>query len=410
MFGSIPSLLSRSNRVLICFLVFLVIGAFAIAFSSNPSPSNYYDYTFRIAGGLLHGKLGLTDRPPDYLNEMVPSEGSYFSVFPLGSVLCMIPVAALQYIGVIQDFPARTIAAFLAAIITLLSFLLTKPYGLPQWRRFLYCLAPFFGTCLWANLTYGGAWQIALGIAIAGEFGALYFLLIKPSPLLAGCCFAIAFGNRTEILLTAPVFYYLLLSGNGLILKLNRESLRKFLLFSLFPTLLGLTTLAYNAARFHSPWDFGYAHIPGVLQEAWYRDGIFSIQSIPLNLYKMLFEPWKSLDHAPWLVPTGFGGSVFLFSPFLFLLFRKGALYPDLSTCSWISICILTFLLWIHGNYGGWQVSYRYATILIPWVFLILLGNSKTERVSWEATLIIVSMIINGYATWLFCRTNWMTP
>ena len=28
-----------------------------------------------------------------------------------------------------------------------------------------------------------------------------------------------------------------------------------------------------------------------------------------------------------------------------------------------------------HGNPGGWQFSYRYATILLPWMFLLLAGN-----------------------------------
>jgi hypothetical protein len=391
-------------------MALLFLGAAFMAYVSNPHPSDYYDYTFRIAGALLHGKLGMTERPPDYLNEMVPFDGSYFSVFPLGSVLCMLPAAALGSIGLVTDFPARSIAALIAGVITLLSYLLAGPYGLPRWRRILFCLAPFFGTCLWANLVYGGAWQVALGLAVAGEMGALYFLLVRPRPLLAGGCFAIAFGNRTEILLVAPVLYYLLLEEDGFIPKPDRESARKFLGFSLLPLCLGLLTLAYNAARFHSPWDFGYARIPGVLEEPWYRDGIFSIKSIPLNLYKMLFEPWKLLDHAPWLVPTGFGGSVFLFSPFLVLLLRKGALFPALSACSWISICVLTLLLWIHGNYGGWQVSYRYATILIPWAYLILLGSSRTERVCWETTLVLLSMVVNGYATWLFCRTQWMSP
>ena len=57
----------------------------------------------------------------------------------------------------------------------------------------------------------GGAWQIALGPALLGETAALYFTLVRPSPLIAGAFFALAVGNRTELLITAP--FYLYLSG-----------------------------------------------------------------------------------------------------------------------------------------------------------------------------------------------------
>lgn len=34
-----------------------------------------------------------------------------------------------------------------------------------------------------------------------------------------------------------------------------------------------------------------------------------------------------------------------------------------------------------HGNPGGWQFSYRYATILLPWMFLLLAVNGPGEVV-----------------------------
>ena len=55
----------------------------------------------------------------------------------------------------------------------------------------------------------GGAWQIALGLALLGETAALYFTLVRPSPFIAGAFFALAVGNRTELLITAPFYLYL---------------------------------------------------------------------------------------------------------------------------------------------------------------------------------------------------------
>jgi hypothetical protein len=59
-------------------------------------PQNFYDYTFRVAENLLHGRIGFTEPQPSWLNEFVPFENYYYSVFPLGSVLTMLPFAILK--------------------------------------------------------------------------------------------------------------------------------------------------------------------------------------------------------------------------------------------------------------------------------------------------------------------------
>src|SRR5262245_8326412 len=83
----------------------LVIATFAIYYFSNSHSGSYADYTFRIAGAMLDGRPGLTERPPDWLNEMVPIDGKYYSAFPLGAVVAMLPLAALKRIGLIELFP-----------------------------------------------------------------------------------------------------------------------------------------------------------------------------------------------------------------------------------------------------------------------------------------------------------------
>src|SRR3546814_7605239 len=61
----------------------------------------------RIALALMDGHLGVQSPPPSWLNEMVPLNGSYYSVFPLGAVLSVMSVALLQKAGWIHGFPAR---------------------------------------------------------------------------------------------------------------------------------------------------------------------------------------------------------------------------------------------------------------------------------------------------------------
>jgi hypothetical protein len=316
------------------------------------------------------------------------------------------------------------VGALIAGACVYFFFQLAKAFG-PEYcslktkalaRRILLALFPIFGTWTWCNLGMGGAWQIALGLALLGETAAFYFTLVRPSPFIAGACFCLAFGNRTEVLLTAPFYLYLFWrrpnpSGAESRVTRIRRALRENAVmvfdFLTLPVTLALLTGAYNFARFHSIFDFGYFHIPEVRDEPWYEHGLFSLHAIPWNVHQMLFEGFPDNPDFPFLTFPPFGCSIFLSSPFLFLLFRTGGRYGAIS---WIAIGILTFVLWCHGNPGGWQFAYRYAMILIPWMFLLLTGNGRPQITVTEVSLFAVSVAINGIAVWLFLWTDKIQP
>jgi hypothetical protein len=404
----------ESSRELALAAGLFVVAALAFYFSTKPA-HQHFDYTARVALTLLDGHVGIQTRPASWLNEMVPFNGSYYSVFPLGAVLSVLPFAVLQKAGWIHAFPARALAALIAAFCVFFFFRLSSLEGKSLSRRILLALFPVFGTWLWCNLGFAGAWQLALGFAILGEAGALYFTLVRPCPLAAGAFFALAFGNRTELILTFPVYLYFLsaapVSDNRPLIAKTKEWLRKnwrpLTDFMLLPLTLGILTVAYNFARFGSFLDFGYARIPGVLREPWYQHGLFSLHAIPWNVHKMLFEGFGDRPTFPWLRLYPFGCSIFLSSPFLFLIFREGGRYKRVC---WIVIAVLTFVLWTHGNPGGWQFSYRYAIILLPWMFLLLVGNGPAKMSVIEVSLFAVSVVINAIATWQFLWTNEIRP
>ena len=441
---------SRDSRDLWIALGLSLFAAIAFYFSTRATLHDL-DYTSRIASAFLHGQLGLQEKPPDWLNEMIPWEGRYYSAFPLGAVLSMLPVALLQKVGLIHLFPGHVLAALIAGLCVYFFFQLAKafkgnwnnslptPLALSPFRRVLLALFPIFGTWTWCNLGFGGAWQIALGLGLLGQAAALYFTLVRPFPLIAGAFFALAFGNRTELLITLPLYPYLFWRRqNGKLLgetvafgtavgfsegssalppanAVGRRRLRRALQekapmlmrFLSLPAILALLTAAYNFARFHSIFDFGYLHIPEVAQEPWYKHGLFSIQAIPWNIYTMLFQGFESISHFPYILPNGFGCSIFLASPFLCLLFRQGGRYKVVAS---VAIALLTLVLWLHGNPGSWQFSYRYAMILLPWMFLLLTGNGPANISVAEISLFTVSVAINAIATWQFLWTDQIQP
>ncbi|HEY4273627.1 MAG TPA: hypothetical protein VGM65_16625 [Candidatus Udaeobacter sp.] len=420
-----------------------LFAALAFYFSTKPTLRDL-DYTAEIASALMRGDLGLREKPAEWLNEMIPYGNRYYSAFPLGAVISVVPIALLQKASLIHDFPAHILAALIAGACVYFFFRLGKAFGpgyssvkpKPLTRRILLALFPIFGTWAWSNLGMGGAWQIALGLALLGGTAALYFTLVRPSPFIAGAFFALAFGNRTELLLTAPFYLYLFwrrsnetdqgaavsLESSNLgedgsppqvynrtaqIKRALRENAPMLFDFLTLPLALALLTAAYNFARFHSIFDFGYFHIPEVPGEPWYEHGLFSLHSIPWNVHTMLFEGFSDNPDFPFLSFPPFGCSIFLSSPFLFLLFRAGGKY---RTISWIAIGIMTFVLWCHGNPGGWQFSYRYAMVLLPWMFLLLTGNGSPKITVTEVSLFAVSVAINATATWLFLWTDQIQP
>ncbi len=376
-----------------------------VFFLSTKPVEHHFDYTFRIAGALLHGRVGLLPPPPAWLNELVPMKGEYYSVFPLGAVLAVMPLAVLHAAGWLNEFPAGVLAALLTGACTYFFFQLTSLNDNSLGRRIVLASFPILGTWTWCNLGFAGAWQIALGFALLGETAALYFTLLRPRPWLAGLFFALAFGNRTELILMLPVFiYFWLLQNRAGVRPFDWRTLGKFLSI---PAALALATAGYNFARFHSIFDFGYAHIPKLSYEPWYERGLFSLSAIPWNAQKMFFEGMQSIPQFPFFRPYPFGCSIWLSSPFLFLLFREGGPYRKIC---WLAIGILTLALWCHGNPGGWQFSYRYAMILLPWMFLLLNGNGPQRISASELSLFFASVAINAVATYQFLWTNEIKP
>jgi hypothetical protein len=113
----------------------------------------------------------------------------------------------------------------------------------------------------------------------------------------------------------------------------------------------------------------------------------------------MLFEGVADHPNYPYMRFYPFGCSIFVASPLLFLLFREGGKH---RLACWLAILGLTLVLWFHGNPGGWQYSYRYAMILLPWMFLLLVENGPRRLTATETGIFLVSVYINAIAVYEF--------
>src|SRR6266576_2249199 len=106
-----------------------LFAALAFYFSTKATLRDL-DYTAEIASAFLRGDLGLREKPPEWLNEMIPYGDKYYSAFLLGAVISMVPVALLQKTSLIHNVPARILDALIAGACVYFFFQLDKAFGL----------------------------------------------------------------------------------------------------------------------------------------------------------------------------------------------------------------------------------------------------------------------------------------
>ena len=161
--------------------------------------------------------------------------------------------------------------------------------------------------------------------------------------------------------------------------------------------------MPWNVARFGSPIDFGYAHIPSgetglITDEPWFSEGLLSVSYIPRHLKVIFLDGFQVVDQAPFLKPSLSGASLVLTAPFLFLAtLARGRFVPVL----WVSVVLVMLpdLMW--GSWGFAQFGYRRILDAMP-LLLLLLGLAYRERVDWLARALVVwGIAVHAYGIWV---------
>ena len=153
--------------------------------------------------------------------------------------------------------------------------------------------------------------------------------------------------------------------------------------------------LAYDQARFGSPFQNGYALIPGLLDEAQYAHGFFSVLNIPRIFYAMFLTVPQQVDGFPWVQSYQLGGLSILLTTPLFLWAIK-ARRPDwFGIGTWLSVVLILLPILLHSDPGGAQFGFRYAQDIYPFLLLLTI-RGLAGRISFEAWVAIgIGGIVN---------------
>ena len=380
----------------------------------NHARTAFLDYFVPLADAFLHGQLGLTESA-SYLNELVPSStGLYYVVYPPAPAIVLLPPVAIFGRDFHQEYASILMGAFNVAIA---SWIL-RGMGATRGFRVVMSLVFGFGTIVWYSATVGTSWHFAHVCATFFMLLAIRACQLDARTGLIGLLFAGAVLSRLPVAMAAPFFVAYLVDRH------RREATGDRTVFGELgaetppvwrsridlgrlvelgaPWVAGIAVpviayLIYDRLRFGSPFENGYALIPGLLQEEQYKHGFFSVYNIPRQLYAMFLSMPVQVENFPWVKSRPLGGlSIVLTSP-IFLWAIK-ARRPDwFGVGTWASVALILIPVLTHADPGGAQFGYRYGQDIYPFLFLLTV-RGLGGRIGFEAWLAIVAgFVVNAW-------------
>lgn len=402
--GSGPASLLRGRSAWAVVAVFavsaLVYWQSAVALGRVASPEDaYFD---RLADSFLKGRLDLVAPPSKH--DLTQYAGRWYVPFPPLPALLLIPWVAVQGVASVNTvaFSVAVGASNVALAFVLLAALSRRGWvalglGDRLWLTALWGV----GSVHWYMSTLGSVWFVSQLCTVTFMLLAAILATTRRGPLLSGLALAAAMWARPLVVLALPFVAVLgALDDEG---RLDRRRLLNWVLIALVPIGLGaLALLAYNAARFGDPFDFGYLtqNVAREVRSDLRTYGQFSLHYVSRNLWAM----WAALpviDKQGRLVPVIEGMSLLLTTPAMLVALRARTPRP-LVLAGFVSILLLAVPLVTYYNTGWWQFGYRFSLDFMTPLF-VLIAIGARARAGWLLRAgIAVGVVVNAWGTWWF--------
>jgi hypothetical protein len=359
-------------------------------------PLGASDQFVPLADAFLHGRLSiLVDRPWMELVPVGDGSGAQYSPFPPMPALTLMPVVALLglFPGV-GELSGNVMSALIGALNVALAWYLLAGIGVVLRPRLVIVIGFAFTTHWWVA-GMAGTHHYAAVVAACFLLLALNLAVRGRWPAAVGLALGLAAGSRLPTGLALP----LLLACFADRWRPTRAHLQLLLGLALPAVLFAV----YNIARFGSPFDVGYAHIPSgefglVTDEPWFRHGLISPLYIPRHLYAIFLQGPVLIPEFPYLKPDLTGLSLTLSAPFLFWAVKARG---PLVAATGLSVLLVMLPDLMHGSWGFAQFGYRFILDAIP-LLLLLLGWAYRERASWSLVAAVgVGVGVHACGIWV---------
>jgi hypothetical protein len=369
--------------------IFLVGAAAYLATDLGRSagrPDFYY-----LADAFLHGRLWL-DAPLFPIDSVIVGDRTYLPFGPLMSIVLVPLVALLGPAGASALEPVVN-ALMAAGSLALVDVLVRRVARLTTTQR-LWIVAFFgFSTPLWWLVLNGGVWHEAQILATLVTLAFLVEAFGRRRSLLLGALLGAAFLCRPPAILALPFAAWAVARDAGDL----GDRLKRTATVAIATAPAVAIALWYNAARFGSPFESGYglAAIPDFLA-AQRAQGLFSLAHVPMNLDYLLWHLPRFRLAPAFIVPDGFGMSIALTSPALFLAVRAD--WRSRENLFLAGTCLLVLIPSLLYYGGGWfQFGYRYALDFLPFTIPILVrAIERSGLPRWGIALIVFGCAVNA--------------
>ena len=359
-----------------------------------------------LADAFLHGRISIPiDRPWMELVPVPGGEGAQYSPFPPVPALTLMPlVGVLGLFPGVGELSGNVMSAVVGAVNVALAWYLLAGIGVALRPRLVIVIGFAFTTHWWVA-GMAGTHHYAAVVAACFLLVALNLAVRRRLPALAGLTLGLAAGSRLPTGLALPVL---------LAFFTDRSAGRWRPSTAHLQLLAGLAVPAllfaiYNVARFGSPFDTGYAHIPSgefglVTDEPWFRHGLISPLYIPRHLYAIFIQGPRFVDVFPYVKPDLTGLSLTLSAPFLFWALRARG---PLVAVTWLGVELVMLPDLMHGSWGFSQFGYRFILDAIP-LLLLLLGWAYRERASWTLiAAVAVGVAVHAWGILVVNLAGW---
>lgn len=377
-------------------IIFLFLFTYLI-YSSSSIGESPYNYFSRLAESISHYKLYLTENPP-WLNELIPSNGKYYVVYPPMPAILIVPFTLL--FG--KLIPQTSFSIILGSINCILVFILFKRMKYSDKMSALLALFFAFGTNHWYLSTVGSAWFLAHVVAIFFLLLSLIETFGKQRLVLIGLFLGASFWARTPVIFTTGFFYVYFWKKFW---PLNIQNIKNFFLLNLGVILFIYLDGVYNYLRFGQITPFApYNLIPHIDQDLIFKDGFMSFRFIPRHLEAILFKLPIFKNEFPYIIPSLYATAIWFTSPLVIYIVKyKKSL---LTIACWVGIIptFLTISMWAGIGYAQW--GYRFIQDFILFILILIATATGLKQSKLFYLLLITSILINAWAIILINKLN----
>jgi hypothetical protein len=380
----------------------------------GPSDNNHFVH---LAQSFLHGQVAhLSSRPPSD-NDWAKYGDRWYVSFPPFPAVVILPLVALFGTAAWDRLFWAIVAGLAPALLyVLLRRLRERGASERTVSEDLALTALFaFGSAYYYTAVQGTVWFAAHVVACALIALFLLFSLDARRPVLAGAMLGLAFMTRPTTLLLSAFFA---LSALEVSRKADaprpervrdvfrgldvRAALRRLALFSAPLAVTAAVAMAFNAARFDDPFEFGHSHLKIRWQSRIETWGLFNYHYLSRNLAVMLASlPWISAK-APYLTISRHGLALWVTTPALLLVlwpkrvrFMTTALALAAGAVALANLC--------YQNSGWVQFAYRFSLDYSLALFALLAIGGRRFGAGFYA-LLVVAIAINLFGAITFDR------